>query len=524
MTIAPNRLFRTPDDLPGNPETGIGHPGAFPFTRGIQPTMYRGRPWTMRQYAGFGTAAESNRRYRYLLSQGVTGLSVAFDLPTQIGYDSDHPLAAGEVGRVGVAIDSIDDVAALFDGIPLDAVSTSMTINSTAIILLSLYVAAARRQGVLPSALSGTVQNDVLKEYVARGTYIYPPRPSLRLATDIIAFCEREMPRWNAISISGYHIREAGSTAVQEVAFALANGIAYVQAAIDAGLDVNAIGRRLSFFFNAHNDFLEEIAKFRAARRLWARLMRDRFGATDLRAQQLRFHTQTAGSTLTSRQPDNNIVRVSLQALAAVLGGTQSLHCNGRDEALGLPTEESATLALRTQQILLHEAGVANTVDPVGGSYAIEEMTNRIEHEATVVLDRIAAAGGTLAAIESGYVQREIQDSAFRAQQAIDSGEAIVVGVNRYVEPSSPDSPAVKADVFRIDPTIERQQVERVQLLRANRPAEWRVALDAVELAARGSDNLVPPIINAVEHRATLGEVADALRRVFGEHHDTSTS
>jgi len=355
----------------------IGRPGEFPFTRGIQPTMYRGRPWTTRQYAGFATAGESNRRYRYLLSKGVMGLSVAFDLPTQIGYDSDHPLAAGEVGRVGVAIDSIEDMAALFEGIPLGTVSTSMTINATAIVLLALYIAVARRQGVEVRQLSGTVQNDILKEYIARGTYIYPPRPSIRIVTDIVSYCAREVPQWNTISISGYHIREAGSTAVQEVAFTLANASTYVQACLDAGLDVNTFGQRLSFFFNAHNDFLEEIAKFRAARRLWARIMRDRFGATNPRAQQLRFHTQTAGSTLTAQQPDNNIVRVALQALAAVLGGTQSLHCNGRDEALALPTEESATIALRTQQIILHESGVANAVDPVGGAYAIEEMTNR---------------------------------------------------------------------------------------------------------------------------------------------------
>jgi methylmalonyl-CoA mutase N-terminal domain/subunit len=518
-TEAQARVFRTPDDLNGDPDAEIGRPGAFPFTRGIQPTMYRGRPWTMRQYAGFGSAVGSNQRYRYLLSRGVTGLSVAFDLPTQIGYDSDHPLAAGEVGRVGVAIDSIDDMAALVDGIPLDTVSTSMTINSTAIILLALYVAVARRQGLPPGALSGTVQNDVLKEYVARGTYIYPPRPSLRLATDIIAFCEREMPRWNSISISGYHIREAGSTAVQEVAFTLANGIAYVQAAVDAGLDVNGFGQRLSFFFNAHNDFLEEIAKFRAARRLWAHLMRDRFGATHPRAQQLRFHTQTGGSTLAARQPDNNIVRVSLQALAAVLGGTQSLHCNGRDEALALPTEASVTVALRTQQILLHESGVANTVDPVGGSYAIEEMTRRIEHEATELLERIAALGGTLVAIESGYVQREIQDSAFRAQQAIDSGDAVVVGMNRYVDSASAES----EPVFRIAAEVEPQQIERVQLFRASRQSDWRAALDAVEGAARTSDNLVLPIITAIEQRATLGEIADRLRRVFGEYHDTTS-
>src|ERR671918_2980032 len=383
-------------------------PGVFPYTRGIQPTMYRGRLWTMRQYAGFGTAAESNQRYRYLLAHGVSGLSVAFDLPTQMGYDSDHPLAAGEVGRVGVAIDSIEDMAELFDEIPLANVSTSMTINATAIILLALYVAVAKRQGARLTALSGTVQNDILKEYVARGTYIYPPRPSLRIVTDVMAFCQRELPQWNTISISGYHIREAGSTAVQEVAFTLAHAIAYVQAAVEAGLDVNSFGQRLSFFFNAHNDFLEEVAKYRAARRLWARLMRDRFGATNPRAQQLRFHTQTAGSTLTAQQPDNNIVRVALQALSAVIGGTQSLHCNGRDEALALPTEDSATIALRTQQIILHETGVANTVDPVGGSYAIEALTDSIEAEATDLLRRIDAAGGTLVAIETGLIQQQI--------------------------------------------------------------------------------------------------------------------
>src|SRR5437867_7546494 len=382
--------------------------------------MYRGRLWSMRQYAGFASAEESNERYRYLLANGVTGLSVAFDLPTQMGYDSDHPLAAGEVGRVGVAVDSIDDMTTLFDGIPLDRVSTSMTINATAIILLSLYIAVARRHGVAAAKLSGTVQNDILKEYVARGTYIYPPRASLRIVTDIFAFCERELPNWNTISISGYHIREAGSTAVQEVAFTFANAIAYVQAAIDAGLDVDRFGQRVSFFFNAHNDFLEEIAKFRAARRLWARIMRDRFHATNPRAQQLRFHTQTAGSTLTAQQPDNNIVRVALQALAAVLGGTQSLHCNGRDEALALPTEDSARIALRTQQVIASESGVANTVDPVAGSYAIEALTNVIEHGAREILARIESVGGTLAAIESGLIQREIQESAYRAQLAVD--------------------------------------------------------------------------------------------------------
>jgi methylmalonyl-CoA mutase N-terminal domain/subunit len=518
VTVAESRYFFDASDLPNSSDALIGPPGVFPYTRGIQPTMYRGRPWSMRQYAGFATAAESNRRYRYLLSQGVSGLSVAFDLPTQIGYDSDHSLAAGEVGKVGVAIDSIEDMATLFDGIPLDRVSTSMTINATAIVLLSLYIAVAKRQGVALRALSGTVQNDILKEYVARGTYIYPPRASLRIVTDIFAYCERELPQWNTISISGYHIREAGSTAVQEVAFTIANAIAYVQSAIDAGLDVNAFGQRLSFFFNAHNDFLEEIAKYRAVRRLWARTMRDRFGATNARAQQLRFHTQTAGSTLTAQQPDNNIVRVALQALAAVLGGTQSLHCNGRDEALALPTEEAATIALRTQQIILHESGVANTVDPVAGSYAIETRTNDIEREATALLERIDALGGTLAAIESGYVQREIQDAAYRAQQAIDSGEAIVVGVNKFVE-----SDETTVDVFRIDPEVERQQIERVRAVRAGRSeTEWRSALKDVEAAARGDRNLVPTIVEAVEKRATLGEIADTLRGVFGEYTDVS--
>ena len=517
----PDRPYGIPGDLAGtDPERDIGRPGEFPFTRGIQPTMYRGRPWTMRQYAGFGDAAESNQRYRYLLSQGVMGLSVAFDLPTQIGYDSDHPLAAGEVGRVGVAIDSIEDMAVLFDRIPLGSVSTSMTINATAIILLALYIAVAKRQGVDLGTLSGTVQNDILKEYIARGTWIYPPRSSLRIVTDVIAFCGRDLPHWNAISISGYHIREAGSTAVQEVAFTLANATAYVQKCLDAGLDVNTFGPRLSFFFNAHNDFLEELAKFRAARRLWAWIMRERFHATNPRAQQLRFHTQTAGSTLTAQQPDNNIVRVTLQALAAVLGGTQSLHCNGRDEALALPTEESATIALRTQQIILHESGVANTVDPAGGAWAIEEMTNRIEAEARDLLERLDAMGGTVRAIESGYVQRQIQDSAYRAQQGIDSGEAIVVGVNKYV-----GADVAGVDVFRIDPEIERRQIDRVRAVRASRSERaWRDALDGVERAARGTDNLVTPIVAAVEQRATLGEIADTMRNVFGEYRDVSGS
>jgi methylmalonyl-CoA mutase N-terminal domain/subunit len=513
----PPRSFVRPDDLAGVPPAALDtHPGEFPYTRGVQPTMYRGRLWTMRQYAGFGTAAESNARYRYLLSQGVSGLSVAFDLPTQMGFDSDHPMAAGEVGRVGVAIDSIEDMALLFDGIPLDRVSTSMTINSTAIILLALYAAVARRQGVPLASLSGTIQNDILKEYVARGTYIYPPRDSLRIVTDVFAWCERELPNWNTISISGYHIREAGSTAVQEIAFTLANAIAYVDAARSAGLDVNRLGRRLSFFFNAHNDFLEEIAKFRAARRLWAHIMRDRFGATDPRAQQLRFHAQTAGSTLTARQPDNNIVRVTLQALAAVLGGCQSLHCNGRDEALALPTEEAATIALRTQQVIAAESGVANTVDPVGGAWAIEQRTLELETEARGLIDEIDRSGGTLAAIEAGRIQRQVQDAAYEAQQAIDRGDQIIVGVNRYQTEEAATIP-----LLRIDPETERRQNAAVAALRASRDAAaWQASVEQVERAAREGTNLVPPILAAVEARATLGEISDALRRVFGEYRD----
>jgi methylmalonyl-CoA mutase N-terminal domain/subunit len=511
-----SRPFARPEDVPAAREPGDREPGVFPFTRGIQPTMYRGRLWTMRQYAGFGTAAESNARYRYLLTQGVSGLSVAFDLPTQMGYDSDHALAAGEVGRVGVAIDSIDDMARLFDGIPLDRVSTSMTINATAIILLALYVAVARRQGIPIAKLSGTIQNDILKEYIARGTYIYPPRHSLRIVTDIFAWCERELPNWNTISISGYHIREAGATAVQEVAFTIANAIAYVEAARAAGLDVNRLGQRLSFFFASHNDFLEEVAKFRAARRLWAHVMRDRFGATEPRALQLRFHTQTAGSTLTAQQPDNNIVRVAVQALAAVLGGTQSLHCNGRDEALALPTEESARIALRTQQILSSESGVANTVDPLGGAWAVERATDEIERGARALLDDIDAAGGTLAAIEAGRTQRQIQDAAYDAQQAIDRGDAVVVGVNRYTT----DDPA-SIQLLRIDAETERRQIEAVRALRKARdPQAWQAAIAGVDRAARDGSNLVPPVIAAVEARATLGEIADTLRAVFGEHRD----
>jgi methylmalonyl-CoA mutase N-terminal domain/subunit len=509
--------YRVPADLAGwDPERDLGQPGDFPFTRGIQPTMYRGRLWTMRQYAGFGSAAESNRRYRHLLAQGVTGLSVAFDLPTQMGYDSDHVLAAGEVGRVGVAIDSLDDMAELFESIPLDRVSTSMTINSTAIILLAMYVALADRHGIARAKLSGTVQNDILKEYLARGTFIYPPPASLRLVTDIFAFCERELPQWNAISVSGYHIREAGSTAVQEVAFTLANGIAYVEAGRARGLSAETLGERMSFFFAAHNDFLEEIAKFRAARRMWARIMKERFGVTSARAQQLRFHAQTAGSTLTAQQPDNNLVRVTVQALAAVLGGAQSLHCNSRDEALALPTEESATLALRTQQIIAHESGVANTVDPVGGAYEIESRTNEIEREAALVLRRIEAAGGTLAAISSGLIQREIQESAFRAQRAIDSGDSPVVGVTKFQTGEAATIP-----IFTVDPNIERTQQARVAAVRAGRDAAtWRGALDAIRDAARGDTNLVPLVIAAVHSSATVGEISDTLREVFGEHRE----
>jgi methylmalonyl-CoA mutase N-terminal domain/subunit len=513
-----SRPLYTPADLESQQfARDLSLPGEFPFTRGIQPTMYRGRLWTMRQYAGFGSAAESNRRYRYLLAQGVSGLSVAFDLPTQVGYDSDHPLAKGEVGKVGVAIDSIEDMAALFDGIPLDEVSTSMTINATAIILLALYVAVARRHGVVPRALAGTVQNDILKEYIARGTYIYPLRASLRLVTDIFAYCAREVPNWNVISISGYHIREAGSTAAQEIAFTFANAIAYVEAAIATGLDVNTFGQRLSFFFASHNNFLEEVAKFRAARRLWARLVLERFGATNPRAQQLRFHTQTAGSTLTAQQPDNNIVRVALQALAAVLGGTQSLHCNGRDEALALPTAESARIALRTQQIIAAESGVTNTVDPAGGAYAVERMTDDIEREARDILARIEEIGGTLAAIETGFVQRAIEEAAYRAQKAVDDGGQVVVGVNRFADERPP-----LIEILQVDPEVERRQVERLRQLRAGRSeSAWRAALDRIAASVDDGSNLVPPILAAVEARATVGEISDALRRVYGEYRES---
>ncbi|HYB62245.1 MAG TPA: methylmalonyl-CoA mutase family protein [Methylomirabilota bacterium] len=499
-------------------EDSLGFPGEFPFTRGIYPTMYRGRLWTMRQYAGFGSAAQSNARYRYLLSQGQTGLSVAFDLPTQIGLDSDHPRALGEVGRVGVAIDSLEDMQALLDGIPLERVSTSMTINSTAAILLCLYVAVAKQQGANLQKLSGTVQNDILKEYIARGTYIYPVRPAMRIVTDLFAWCRAELPSWNMISISGYHIREAGSTAAQEAAFTLADGFAYVEAALAAGLAVDEFAPRLSFFFNAHNDLLEEIAKFRAARRLWARTMRERFGARDPRSLMLRFHAQTAGSSLTAQQPENNLVRVAIQALAAVLGGCQSLHTNALDEALALPTEDTALLALRTQQILAHETGVAQTVDPVAGSYAIEALTDEIERRALEYIRRIDALGGMLCAIETGYVQGEIQRAAYEYQHAVERGERIIVGVNRYVSDTEEPVP-----LHHIDEEGERAQVHRVQALRARRDAgRARDALAEVERRARGSENLLPAIQSAVESLATVGEISDALRRVFGEYQEAA--
>jgi methylmalonyl-CoA mutase N-terminal domain/subunit len=478
--------------------------------------MYRGRLWTTRQYAGFGSAIESNRRYRYLLEQGQTGLSVAFDLPTQIGMDSDHALAQGEVGKVGVAIDSLEDMQALFDGIPLERISTSMTINSTAAILLALYVAVAKQQGANLARLAGTVQNDVLKEYIARGTYIYPLRPAMRIVTDIFSWSRRELPNWNPISISGYHIREAGSTDVQEVAFTLANGIAYVEAAIVTGLQVDEFAPQLSFFFNAHNEFLMQIAKFRAARRLWARTMRDRFGARDPRSMMLRFHAQSAGSSLTAQQPENNLARVALQCLAAVLGGCQSLHANGLDEALALPTEQSAMLALRTQQILAHETGVANTVDPVAGSYAIEKLTNEIESAAQSYISKIDALGGMLRAIETGYVQMEIQKSAYEYQQAVERAEQIVVGVNRFQAEKEQPIPTM-----RVDPEIERSQAGRLHALRARRdPAPSRAALEEIERRARGSENLMPAILAAVEAYSTVGEISDALRRAFGEYQE----
>jgi methylmalonyl-CoA mutase N-terminal domain/subunit len=492
----------------------LGNPGEFPFTRGIYRDMYRSRLWTMRQYAGFGNAEESNHRYRYLLSQGTTGLSVAFDLPTQMGYDSDHPMASGEVGRVGVAVSSLADMETLFREIPLQDVSTSMTINSTAAILLAGYALVARRQGADWKRLSGTIQNDILKEYIARGTYIYPPRQALRIVTDIFAWAGSEMPGWNIISISGYHIREAGSTAVQELAFTFANAIAYIEAAIEAGLTVDSFAPRLSFFFNSHNDFLEEIAKFRAARRIYATLMRERFGARGQRSLTLRFHVQTAGSTLTAQQPDVNIVRTALQALAAVLGGAQSLHTNSRDEALGLPTEESARIALRTQQVIAYESGVTNTADPVGGSEAIEALTDSIERDVNGYLKRIDEMGGALPAIECGYMQNEIQNAAYQCQRDIESGRRIVVGVNRFQQESERAEPA-----FRVDPALEAAQIERLRAVRASRSqAAVAESLERLERAARSGENLMPAILEAADRYATLGEISDRLRAVFGEY------
>ena len=505
------------DEAGFNPETDLGEPGQFPFTRGIQPTMYRGRLWTMRQYAGMGDAEASNLRYKFLLANGTAGLSVAFDLPTQIGYDSDDPMALGEVGRVGVAIDSIEDMQRLFDGIPLDKISTSMTINSPASILLALYVAVAKRQNISSEKLSGTVQNDVLKEYIARGTYIYPVNHALRIVTDMFAWTTANAPDWNPISISGYHMREAGSTAAQEVAFTLANGIAYVQAALDAGLEVDNFAPRLSFFFNSHNNFLEEVAKFRAARRIWAHIMRDNFGAKNPRSWMLRFHTQTAGSTLTAQQPENNIVRTTLQALAAVLGGTQSLHTNGYDEALALPTEAAARIALRTQQILAHESGVAQTIDPLAGSYFLEMLTGDIEQQVRDYFSKIDAMGGMLKAIERGWVQQQIQNAAYKQQQQVDSGEAIVVGVNRFTQETELEVP-----IQRIDENLERQQVERVRALRLRRDSgKWQCAIDKVQETARNGTNLMPLILEAVESSATVGEIANTLRQVFGEYRET---
>jgi methylmalonyl-CoA mutase N-terminal domain/subunit len=501
-------------DQPAGPPHDLGEPGSFPFARGVRSDMYRGRLWTMRQYAGFATAAESNARYRYLLERGTTGLSVAFDLPTQLGYDSDAPAARGEVGKVGVAIDSVADMETLFDSIPLDRVTVSMTINAPASILLAMLLAVARRRGIPFDRLGGTIQNDVLKEYVARGTYIYPPLPSMRLVTDVMAYCATEVPQWNTISISGYHIREAGSTALEEIAFTLSNGKAYLRAAREAGIDLDTIAPRISFFWNAHNDFFEEIAKFRAARYLWAHITRDEFGCTDPRSQMLRFHTQTAGSTLTAQEPDNNVVRVTLQALAAVLGGTQSLHTNGKDEALALPTADAAKVALRTQQIIGYESGVADVVDPLAGSYYVETLTNELIERAGALVAEVDALGGSVAAIESGWMQTRIADSAYAAQQQIESGEQAVIGVNKFAEPGND---RVAIPLQRIDDSVETAQVRRLRAFREARDAA-RVtpALDAVRTAARGTENLMPRFVDAVDAGATLGEVCDVLREVFG--------
>ncbi len=492
----------------------LGFPGAFPFTRGVQPTMYRGRFWTMRQYAGFGDARESNTRYRYLLEHGQTGLSVAFDLPTQMGYDSDSPISFGEVGKVGVAIDSLADMEVLFDKIPLGKVSTSMTINSTAAVLLAMYVAVGEKQGVPADRLNGTIQNDILKEYIARGTYIFPPAPSMRVITDIFAFCKDTVPKWNTISISGYHIREAGSTAAQEIAFTLANGIAYVQAAVDAGMSVDSFASRLAFFFNAHNTFLEEVAKFRAARRLWAKIMKKRFKAKDPRSWMLRFHTQTAGSALTAQQPDNNVVRVTIQALSAVLGGTQSLHTNSRDEALSLPTEDSVRIALRTQQVIANESGAGDTVDPLGGSYCVEALTTGLERQAGEYIERIDRMGGVIRAIDAGYIQKEIQDAAYRYQQEIERKERIIVGLNEFV--IREDRPG---NLLTVDPRIEKEQRKRLADVRRRRDGKAvREALARLGKACRGKDNVMPPILSAVRAYATIGEISDVMRGVFGTY------
>jgi methylmalonyl-CoA mutase, N-terminal domain len=514
--IEVERCYSTEFEYPGYEEQ-LGFPGQYPYTRGVQPTMYRGRFWTMRQYAGFGNAKESNERYKYLLSAGQTGLSIAFDLPTQMGYDSDASMSRGEVGKVGVAIDSLADMEILFDGIPLDKVSTSMTINSTAAILLAMYIAVAEKQGVSSAQISGTIQNDILKEYMARGTYIYPPKESMRIITDIFAYCKDQVPKWNTISISGYHIREAGSSAVQEVAFTLADGIAYVEAAVKAGLDVDEFAPRLAFFFNAHNNLLEEVAKFRAARRMWSKIMRDRFGAKDPRSQMLRFHTQTAGCTLTAQQPDNNIMRVTLQALAAVLGGTQSLHTNSRDEALALPTEDSVRIALRTQQVIAYESGVADSVDPLAGSFLIESLTDQIEQQATAYIERIDALGGAVEAISRGFQQKEIQDSAYSYQRSIEQNETIIVGVNKFtIEEGAPQG------LLRVKEEVEVNQKAALATMKAGRDSEKvQATLKALEQAAKGTDNLMPFILNAVESYATLGEIANVFRGVFGTHRET---
>jgi len=507
------------EDLEGwDPEEALGFPGEYPYTRGIHPSMYRGRLWTMRQFSGFGSAADTNARYKYLLSQGQTGLSVAFDLPTLMGRDSDDALATGEVGREGVAVDTVEDMLRLFDGIPLDRVSTSMTINSPAAVVFAMYLAVAEAQRVPFEVLEGTLQNDILKEYIAQKEWIYPPRPSIRLITDLMGFCAQRVPKWNTISISGYHIREAGSTAVQELAFTLADGIGYVQAGIDAGLDVDAFAPRLSFFFNSHNDFFEEIAKMRAARRIWAKIMRHRFGAKSPRSWMLRFHTQTAGCSLTAQQPYNNVVRVTVQALAAILGGTQSLHTNSLDETLALPTEKAVTIALRTQQILAEESGVANTVDPLAGSYFIESLTDRMESDAMAYIEKIDAMGGIVAAIESGFPQKEIADASYRYQQQIDRKDKIVVGVNAYVAAEEPP-----IDTLRISPEVETSQVRRLAEIKSRRSASaTSSALEAIERAARGTDNLIPPILEAVRQRASVGEICGAMKKVFGEYKEVS--